>query len=112
MQYTSDVGEAFVRASEVEIEGAPVHNLDGPEVSMPELIEMIEAAAPEAAGLITATKEPLPFPSSVDGSAFAELLGGSVMRPIDAGVADSLERFRVLLADGRVRAPTAHRDVA
>ena len=110
MQYTSDVGEAFVRASEVAIEGAPVHNLDGPEVSMPELIELIEAAAPESAGLITATKEPLPFPSSVDGSAFAELLGGSVMRPIAAGVTDSLERFRVLLADGRVKAPTAHRD--
>ena len=32
------------------------------------------------------------------------------MRPIDAGVADSLERFRTLLADGRVKAPTAHRD--
>ena len=32
------------------------------------------------------------------------------MRPIEAGVADSLERFRVLLADGRVKAPTAHRD--
>ena len=110
MQYTADVGEAFVRASEVEITGAPVHNLDGPEVSMPELIELIERTAPETAGLITATNEPLPFPPSVDGSAFAELLGGSVMRPIEAGVADSLERFRTLLADGRVKAPTAHRD--
>jgi hypothetical protein len=34
------------------------------------------------------------------------------MRPIDAGVAESLERFRELLADGRVKAPTAHRDGA
>ena len=110
MQYTADVGEAFVRASELEYEGAAIHNLDGPVVSMPELIELIERTAPEAAGLITAASEPLPFPSSVDGSAFAELLGGSVMRPIEAGVADSLERFRVLLADGRVKAPTAHRD--
>jgi UDP-glucuronate 4-epimerase len=110
MQYTADVGEAFVRASEVEYEGASVHNLDGPVVSMRELLGLIEAAVPEAAGQITAGHDPLPFPPGVDGSSFTELIGGSVMRSIDAGVADSLERFRELLADGRVKAPTAHRD--
>jgi UDP-glucuronate 4-epimerase len=109
MQYTADVGEAFVRASELEgYEGASVHNLDGPEVSMPELIELIRQVAPEPE--ITATDEALPFPPSVDGASFVELIGGSVMRPIEAGVKDSIERFRELLADGRVRAPTAHRD--
>jgi UDP-glucuronate 4-epimerase len=111
MQYTADVGEAFVRASELDgFEGASVHNLDGPVVSMAELIGFIEAAAPEAAGRITAAKEPLPFPSGVDGSSFVELIGGSVMRPIEDGVRESLERFRALLGDGRVKAPTAHRD--
>jgi UDP-glucuronate 4-epimerase len=109
MQYTADVGEAFVRASELEgYEGASVHNLDGPEVSMPELIELIRQVVPEPK--ITATDEPLPFPPSVDGASFVELIGGSVMRPIEAGVKDSVERFRELLADGRVKAPTAHRD--
>jgi UDP-glucuronate 4-epimerase len=108
MQYTADVGEAFVRASEVGYEGASVHNLDGPEVSMPELIELIEGAVPGAK--ITAADDPLPFPPSMDGSSFVELIGGSTMRPIDAGVTDSIERFRELLADGRVKAPTAHRD--
>lgn len=112
MQYTADVGEAFVRASEVEYEGASVHNLDGPVVSMAELIGLIEAAVPEAAGQITAAAEPLPFPAGVDGSSFTELIGGSVMRPIADGVTESLERFRELLADGRVKAPTAHRDGA
>jgi UDP-glucuronate 4-epimerase len=113
MQYTADVGEAFVRASELEgYEGASVHNLDGPEVSMPELIGLIEGAVPEVSGKITTAAEPLPFPPSMDGSSFVELIGGSVMRPIDAGVTESLERFRELLADGRVKAPTAHRDGA
>jgi hypothetical protein len=28
------------------------------------------------------------------------------MRPIDAGVTDAIERFRALLADGRVRPPS------
>ena len=107
MQYTADVGEAFVRASELEgYEGASVHNLDGPVVSMAELVAML------GSDLITCGDEPLPFPAGVDGSSFVELLGGSVMRPIDDGVGESIERFRELLADGRVKPPTTHRDGA
>ena len=109
MQYTADVGEAFARASELEgYEGWSVHNLDGPEVSMPELVELIRQVAPGAD--VSSTGDPLPFPSSVDGSSFVELIGGSVMRPIEDGVKESVERFREMLADGRVKAPTAHRD--
>jgi UDP-glucuronate 4-epimerase len=104
MQYAPDVGEAFVRAAELEgYSGAAVHNLDGPVVSMPDLIAML------GSNLITCAEEPLPFPSGVDGSSFVELIGGSVMRPVEAGVEDSLGRFRELLAVGRVKAPTAHR---
>ena len=49
MQYASDVGEAFVRASEAEYEGAPVHNLDGPVVSSG-VIELIERLRPRRPG--------------------------------------------------------------
>ena len=105
MQYTADVAEAFVRATELDgYEGASVHNLDGPVVSMPDLLGML------GSDLITCAEDPLPFPPGVDGSSFVELIGGSVIRPIDEGVAESLERFRELLADGRVKAPTGHRD--
>ena len=106
MQYTADTAEAFVRASELEYEGASVHNLDGPVVAMRDLVGMLGDAS------ITCGEDPLPFPSGVDGSSFSELIGGSVMRPIEDGVRESLERFRELLADGRVKAPTAHRDGA
>ena len=107
MQYTADVGEAFVRASELEYVGASVHNLDGPVVSMPDLIALIERAAPDAAGRITTAGEPLPFPAEVDHASWLELVGGPVMRPIEEGVTDALERFRTLLADGRLAAPRA-----
>ena len=106
MQYTADVGEAFARASELEYRGASVHNLDGPVVSMPELLELLAEAVPEAAKLITADREPLPFPAEVDHASWLELVGGPVMRPIEAGVTDAVERFRALLADGRVRPPS------
>ena len=92
-QYVADAGEAFVRASEAEATGAGVHNLDGPVVTMQELVALIERTAPDAAGLISAGDEPLPFPSSVDATSFVELVG-PVARPIDEGVAEAIASFR------------------
>ena len=93
-QYVADAGEAFVRAFEAGRDGASVHNLDGPVASMEQLIEEIERAAPDAAGLITAEDEPLPFAPSVDATSFIELVGGPVARPLAQGVAEAIERFR------------------
>jgi UDP-glucuronate 4-epimerase len=107
LQYTPDAGEAFVRASEASYEGASVHDLDGPVASMQDVIAAIEAHLPEAAGLITAEEEPLPFPAEVDSSSFNELVGGPVARPLREGVADALERFERLLANGLVTPPEA-----
>ena len=93
LQYIADAGEAFVRASEARREGASVHNLDGPVVTMQEVIAAIERAAPAARGLVTAGLEPLPFPPSVDASSFVELVGGPVSRPLADGVAETLAMF-------------------
>jgi nucleoside-diphosphate-sugar epimerase len=94
LQYTADAGEQFVRASEAAVEGASVHNLDGPVASVREIVAAIEAAAPEAAGHITCGGDPLPFPASVDSTSFTELVGGPVSRPLEQGVAEAIERFR------------------
>jgi len=93
-QYAPDAGEAFVRASEAGAEGASVHNLDGPVATMEDVIAAIEAAAPEAVGLITAADEPLPFPPSIDATSFIALVGGPVSRPLADGVAEAIARFR------------------
>jgi UDP-glucuronate 4-epimerase len=94
LQYTADAGEAFVRASEAGADGASVHNLDGPVATIPEVIAAIERAAPEAAGLVTAEEDPLPFPPSVDATSFVDLVGGPVSRPLEDGVAEAIARFR------------------
>jgi UDP-glucuronate 4-epimerase len=94
LQYVADAGEAFVRASEAGADGASVHNLDGPVATIPEVIAAIERAAPEAAGLITADEQPLPFPPSVDATSFTALVGGPVSRPLADGVAAAIARFR------------------
>jgi UDP-glucuronate 4-epimerase len=105
MQFAPDAGEAFVRASEVEYEGASVHDLDGPVASIQDVIATIEALAPDAAGLVTAEQQPLPFPAEVDSRSFTELVGGPVMRPLEDGVGEALRRFERLLADGLVKPP-------
>jgi nucleoside-diphosphate-sugar epimerase len=105
LEYTPDVGVAFARAATLEHEGAVVHDLGGPAISMADLVGLIEAAAPAAAGLISAADDPLPFPSEMDGSAFAALVGDDLMRPVDAGVADALPRLAQALADGHVKPP-------
>jgi UDP-glucuronate 4-epimerase len=94
LQYVADAGEAFVRASESGADGASVHNLDGPVATIPEVIAAIERAAPEAAGLVTADEDPLPFPPSVDATSFVDLVGGPVSRPLEDGVAEAIARFR------------------
>ena len=91
LQYVADAGEAFVRASEAGAEGASVHNLDGPVASVEEIIAAIEQAAPGAR--ITGGTDPLPFPASVDSASFVELVGGPTARPLEAGVAEAIERF-------------------
>ena len=105
LQYTPDVGTAFARAAELRPDDASVHNLDGEEVAIADVVARIEAALPAARGLVSAGPEPLPFPGAVDATSFVELMGGPVMRPLDDGLADALRRFAVLLEDGAVAAP-------
>src|SRR4051794_9752457 len=92
LQYAEDAGEAFVRAGEARVEGASVHNLDGPVASVEEIVAAIEAAEPGAR--ITHGEDPLPFPPEVDSSTFTDLIGGPTARPLTEGVAESIERFR------------------
>jgi UDP-glucuronate 4-epimerase len=93
-QYSADAGEAFARASEAGAQGASVHNLDGPVVSVEDVVAAIEQAAPEAAGRITFGGDPLPFPASVDSTSFTDLVGGPTSRPFPEGVAAAIAAFR------------------
>jgi UDP-glucuronate 4-epimerase len=92
LQYTADAGEQFVRASEATVDGASVHNLDGPVASVAEIVAAIEAVVPDAR--ITYGEDPLPFPSETDSTSFTELVGGPVSRPLEQGVAEAIEAFR------------------
>jgi len=101
-QYAPDAARAFVAAARAAAEGASVHNLAGTSVSMDEVVAAIVAAAPDAAGRIAFDDVLLPFPGAVDAASFAALVGTIAETPFPEAVADSIGRFRDLIARGLV----------
>jgi UDP-glucuronate 4-epimerase len=101
-QYAPDAARAFVAAARAGSEGASVHNLAGMSVSMAEVVAAITAAAPDSAGRIAFDEVLLPFPGAVDSASFAALVGTIPETPFPEAVADSVARFRDLIARGLV----------
>jgi nucleoside-diphosphate-sugar epimerase len=65
--YAPDVAAAFVTAARSTGGGAAVHDLGGPAVHMRQVVEAIEAAAPESRGTIEFDDVQLPFPEQIEG---------------------------------------------
>lgn len=83
-----------------------MHNLPGQSVHMREVVDAIERAAPEARGLITFEETVLPFPEEVDAGSLEDVLGPEPETELRDGVADTIARFRRLLAEGRISPET------
>jgi UDP-glucuronate 4-epimerase len=90
MHYARDAAAAFVRgARRSEGGGALLANLGGPAVHVSEVVEAIEAAAPEAAGTITYDDAPLPFPEEFEGVAQP-----APVTPLRDAVRETIDLFR------------------
>jgi nucleoside-diphosphate-sugar epimerase len=94
LNYTEDVGRAFVAASRADGSGAPVCNPPGAAAHMAEVVSAIERVLPEAAGSISFEEKPLPFPEDYSWARFRELAGSFELTPLDAGVRATIEHFR------------------
>jgi nucleoside-diphosphate-sugar epimerase len=99
-QYAPDAARAFVAAAMAGGEGATVHNLAGMSVSMADVVAAITAAAPDSAGRIGFDDVLLPFPGAADAASFTALVGALPDTPFPEAVADSVGRFRDLIARG------------
>lgn len=99
-QYAPDVARLFLVAARAGVDGAHVHNMGGPRASVAEVVEAIEAAAPQVRGQITHADAPLPFPAGMDGSGLDALLGSVAYTPLHDGVSRTVELFRDRLASG------------
>jgi nucleoside-diphosphate-sugar epimerase len=106
LQLAQDVARAFVEAGLSESGDATVHSLPGPRVRVSELIETIAEVVPASAGTIGFEEVRLPFPEEADGATFGSLVPGFTLTPLADGVQSTVERFRALLAAGRIAAPS------
>lgn len=105
-QYAADAARLFIRASRAALPGANVANMGGSVASMDEVVSLIERHVPGSAGTITYDPKPLPFPADIDTGGLAPL-GEVPVTLFATGVADTIERFRRLAAEGRFSAATA-----
>jgi nucleoside-diphosphate-sugar epimerase len=100
-QYAADVAKTLLLASRSEPAGARVFNLGGDGVAIPAWVAAIEAAVPEAAGLITIAPNELPFPAAIAHESLASL-GDVPVTPYREGIAETASIFRGLAAEGRL----------
>ena len=62
----------------------------------------IDFAAPTAVDKITFEDVQLPFPPAVDGSGLEAAIGTVSHKPLEEGVAETIELFRSLIAAGKI----------
>jgi nucleoside-diphosphate-sugar epimerase len=103
-QYAPDVARAFVQAALAATDTAAVYNLAGTACSIADVVDAIVDASPDAAGLISFADTQLDFPATVDSIGLVEAIGPVEETPLRAAVAETIERFRTALADGRLTA--------
>jgi nucleoside-diphosphate-sugar epimerase len=100
-QYAEDVAKTLVLASRSASDGPHVYNLGGSPVALDEWVTAIEAAVPEAAGLITVAPTELPFPADIAHDRLAAL-GEVPVTPYRDAIAATAAIYRRLAAEGRL----------
>jgi UDP-glucuronate 4-epimerase len=101
-QYAPDVARAFVRAAVAGESGAEVHNLRGAPRSVADVVDTIVAVCPSAAGSISFADTPLSFPATVDSDGLEQAIGPLAETPFPTAVQETIDRFRIALADRRI----------
>ena len=101
-QHADDTAKAFIQSARSDFQGAAAHNLGGLMPHMREVKAAIDSAAPAAADKITFEDIQLPFPPAVDGSGLEAAIGTVSHKPLEEGVAETVELFRSLIAAGKI----------
>ncbi len=99
-QFAPDVASAFIAAARSDHEGAPVLNLRGSVVDMPDVVAAIEAAEASSVGAITFEQTALPFPGEFESGDLEEIIGPVPHTELAHGVAQTIDAFHRLADAG------------
>jgi nucleoside-diphosphate-sugar epimerase len=97
LQLAADAARVFVQAARAAHQGAAVFNLGGPASHMREVVDAIEAAAPESTGKIEFEDVQLPFPEELDPGELERVVGYAPSTPLAEGVRATIDLFRGLV---------------
>ena len=92
--WAPDVGRAFALAARAVSDDAHVANFPGVPSTMAEVVDAIEAAAPQAAGRVTWLEGQLPFPESLQAGLLERLVGPLPRTSLVDGARLTIEHFR------------------
>jgi UDP-glucuronate 4-epimerase len=92
--YAPDVGSAFALAARSATDGAHVANFPGVPSAMTDVVEAIEAAAPQIAGRISWEEGQLPFPESLRSGLLERLVGPLRHTSLREGTRLTIEHYR------------------
>lgn len=101
LQYADDVARAFIGAARAGHAGAAACNLRNDVIEVADFVALLRELVP-GAGITYQVSAPLPFPADLDDSGLRAILGTVPHTPLEAAIGESLERFRELLAEGRI----------
>lgn len=102
-QFASDVAEGFIQAALQPLGGAYAFNLGTPPVAVEHVAAIINRLRPAAQ--VTVAERALPFPEGFDDSAYRRHFAHVPETPLEDGIRQTIERFEVCLAEGRLQAP-------
>lgn len=100
--HAGEVASAFIKAVSKERDGAEVFDINGQATSVAEMLEIIRRLAPKAE--LSIAGEELPFPADLSDEPVHTFLGDYGPVPLEEGIAETLEDFRRLLANGAISA--------
>ena len=102
LHYARDVGRALVNATDAQVDGAHVFNLNGTRATMLDFLTVTQQlTGPQAVG-ISISHRSLPFPDDLDITGL-EIIGPPPATSLHDGIAETLEIFRSLDRDGSLR---------
>ncbi len=100
--YADDIAAVFIQAARAGCQGAQVYNVGGIVATMDEVVNAINAAAPEMAGQITFAPTELPVHSHYDGQPLEAAIGPIHWTPLNDGVRKAIAHFRTAATSGRI----------
>lgn len=102
MEHADDMAQVFIDAARAKPEKAGAYDVGGNTVAVEEIVNAINAAAPEMADKLTYNPTPLTVSSTQEDQPLKTLLGKLNWRPLNEGVKQTVEHFKRAIAAGRI----------